>query len=187
MAEVVVVQNQDEAGELVARAIVRLIQRKPDTVLGLATGSSPLSVYRALARQSAGMDLSRVRGFALDEYVGLDPAHPESYHSVIWREVVEPLGLNPDNVHVPNGALESLPHAGQDYDAAIHAAGGVDLQLLGVGTDGHIGFNEPGSSLASRTRIKTLTRATRATPTRPPPVPPPGTAHRARAASDSAA
>jgi glucosamine-6-phosphate deaminase len=105
--------------------------------------------------------VSRVRGFALDEYVGIDPKHPESYRSVITREVVEPLGLNPDQIHVPNGAVEGIEHSGADYEAAIEAAGGVDLQILGIGTDGHIGFNEPGSSFASRTRVKTLTAQTR--------------------------
>ncbi len=102
-----------------------------------------------------------MRGFALDEYVGLDPAHPESYRSVIARQVVEPLGLDPARVHVPNGSLEGIDHAGDDYERALAEAGGVDLQLLGIGTDGHIGFNEPGSSFASLTRVKTLTQQTR--------------------------
>ncbi len=87
--------------------------------------------------------------------------HPESYRSVITRTVVEPLGLDPRHVHVPNGALETLSTAGEEYDRAIAAAGGIDVQILGIGTDGHIGFNEPGSSLASGTRVKTLTEQTR--------------------------
>ncbi|MGP6170910.1 glucosamine-6-phosphate deaminase [Microbacterium sp. A196] len=161
MAEVVIVENPAAAGALVADEIVRLIARRPDAVLGLATGSTPLPVYEALHGRLAGTDVSQVRGFALDEYVGIDPAHPESYRSVITREVVEPLGLNPERIHTPNGALESVQHAGADYEAAIEAAGGVDLQILGIGTDGHIGFNEPGSSFASRTRVKTLTEQTR--------------------------
>jgi glucosamine-6-phosphate deaminase len=118
-------------------------------------------VYAALPSRLAGIDVSRVRGFALDEYVGLDPAHPESYRSVITREVVEPIGLDPARVLVPNGSLEGIEHAGEDYERALAEAGGVDLQLLGIGTDGHIGFNEPGSSFASLTRVKTLTRQTR--------------------------
>jgi glucosamine-6-phosphate deaminase len=162
MAEVVIVANAAAAGELVADEIVELLDHKADAVLGLATGSTPLGVYRALAARVAERDMSQVRGFALDEYVGLDPAHPESYRSVITREVVEPLGLDPARVHVPNGAEATIQHAGPDYDAAIAAAGGVDLQILGIGTDGHIGFNEPGSSFASRTRVKTLTQQTRA-------------------------
>src|SRR5690606_3366751 len=103
MAEVVIVENAAAAGSLVAEEIVRLIEQRPDAVLGLATGSTPLPVYQALHGRLAGQDVSQVRGFALDEYVGIDPAHPESYRSVITREVVEPLGLDPARVHVPNG------------------------------------------------------------------------------------
>ena len=161
MAEVVIVESPEAAGALVAEEVVRLVRRRPDAVLGLATGSTPLPVYQALHGRLAGTDVSRVRGFALDEYVGIDPAHPESYRSVIAREVVEPLGLDPARIHVPNGAAEGIEHAGADYEAAIAEAGGVDLQILGIGTDGHIGFNEPGSSFASRTRVKTLTEQTR--------------------------
>jgi glucosamine-6-phosphate deaminase len=161
MAEVIIVDAPARAGEIVAAEIARLVAERPDTVLGLATGSTPLPVYEALPRALAGLDLSRVRGFALDEYVGIDPRHPESYRSVITREVVEPLGLDPALIHTPDGALEGIEHAGDAYDQAIRDAGGVDLQILGIGTDGHIGFNEPGSSFASRTRVKTLTRQTR--------------------------
>lgn len=161
MAEVVIVKNAEAAGALVATEILELIERRPDAVLGLATGSTPLPVYQALRTTLAGHDVSQVRGFALDEYVGIDPEHPESYRSVITREVVEPLGLDPQRIHVPNGAQATIQHAGDDYEKDISAAGGVDLQILGIGTDGHIGFNEPGSSFASRTRVKTLTEQTR--------------------------
>ena len=161
MAEVVLVADAAAGGELVADEIARLVRANPDTVLGLATGSTPLAVYEALPSRLVGVDVSRVRGFALDEYVGLDPAHEESYRSVITREVVEPLGLDPARVHVPDGSLEGIEHSGEKYERALADAGGVDLQLLGIGTDGHIGFNEPGSSFASLTRVKTLTRRTR--------------------------
>ncbi len=161
MAEVVIVPTAAEAGALVADEIARLIVARPDTVLGLATGSTPLPVYEALRPRLEGVDVSQVRGFALDEYVGIDPAHPESYRSVITREVVEPLGFDPARIQTPNGALETIEHAGDDYEAAIEAAGGVDVQILGIGTSGHIGFNEPGSSFASRTRVKTLIEQTR--------------------------
>lgn len=163
MAEVVVVEDQDAAGDLAAQSIVRLIRSTPDAVLGLATGSTPLALYRALAAKvaSEAVDVLQIRGFALDEYVGLPAGHPESYRSVITREVVEPLGLDPARIHVPNGALDGIEHAGADYESAIVAAGGVDVQILGIGTDGHLGFNEPGSSFASLTRVKTLTEQTR--------------------------
>jgi glucosamine-6-phosphate deaminase len=161
MAEVVIVPDAAAGGVLVADEIVRLIRRRPEAVLGLATGSTPLAVYDALRSRLSGTDVSGVRGFALDEYVGIEPSHPESYRSVITREVVEPLGLDPERVRVPDGSLDGIQHAGDDYEHAIVSAGGVDLQLLGIGTDGHIGFNEPGSSFASLTRVKTLTEQTR--------------------------
>ena len=113
-----------------------------------------------MALAARGLDLSRVRGFALDEYVGLPAGHPQSYRAVIDREVVEPLGLTSSLVRVP-GDDGDLPTAGERYEEAIDAAGGVDLQVLGIGSTGHIGFNEPGSSFASLTRVKTLTEQTR--------------------------
>ncbi|TXN29158.1 glucosamine-6-phosphate deaminase [Lacisediminihabitans profunda] len=163
MTEVVIVDNPDAAGALVAAHILDLIRAKPATTLGLATGSTPLALYRSLAAQlpSGGVDVSLVRGFALDEYVGLLPGHPESYSSVIGREVVGPLGLTPELISVPDGSLAGIRTAGDHYENAIIAAGGIDLQILGIGSDGHIGFNEPGSSLASLTRVKTLTQQTR--------------------------
>ena len=161
MAEIIIVESREDAGRRVADEILALIAKKPDAVLGLATGSTPLPVYQALAASIDGVDVSRVRGFALDEYVGLPAGHPESYASVIAREVVEPLGLDPARIHTPNGALETIATAGDEYEAAIVAAVGIDIQILGVGTDGHIGFNEPGSSFASITRTKTLTQQTR--------------------------
>jgi len=160
VAEVVIVSTKEEAGAIAADAIRALVTAKPDAVLGLATGSTPLTTWGALA--SGGLDLSRVRGFALDEYVGLPLGHPESYRAVITREVVEPLGLTPSLVRVPGDDGGPLSGAGARYEADIEAAGGVDLQILGIGRTGHIGFNEPGSSLASLTRVKTLTAETRA-------------------------
>ncbi|MDQ1526208.1 MAG: glucosamine-6-phosphate deaminase [Microbacteriaceae bacterium] len=158
MAEIVVLDSATEAGELAADVILELVARRRDAVLGLATGSTPLPIYQALASRQA--DLAAVRGFALDEYVGLPASHPESYRSVITREVVVPLGLTPELVRVP-GDRGPIETAGADYERAIVDAGGVDLQILGIGTDGHIGFNEPGSSFESLTRVKTLTQQTR--------------------------
>jgi glucosamine-6-phosphate deaminase len=161
MAEVVIVRDRAAAGALVADSIPALIRSRPDAVLGLATGSTPLPVYEALRERLAGVDLSQVRGFALDEYVGLPIEHHESYASVIAREVVEPLGLDPQRIQTPPAHDDDLEGAGARYEAAIREAGGIDVQILGIGTDGHIGFNEPGSSFASRTRVKTLTAQTR--------------------------
>ena len=164
MAEVVIVESGVEAGKLIAQSIRDLIVASPTAVLGLATGSTPLPIYHALARSLAedGLDVSGVRGFSLDEYVGLPAGHPESYRSVITREVVEPLGLTATNIRVPNVDPATLETCGNEYEQAIRDAGGVDIQILGIGRTGHLGFNEPGSSFASLTRVKTLAQETRA-------------------------
>ncbi len=157
--EVVIVQDPDAAGVLVADIVVSHV--RPGAVLGLATGSSPLPAYRELVRRrrEGSLSLGECRAFLLDEYVGLPRTHPESYHSVIRREFTDEAGL--DRVDGPDGEAQDIPAEAARYEAAIADAGGVDVQLLGIGTDGHLGFNEPGSSLASRTRVKTLTRQTR--------------------------
>jgi glucosamine-6-phosphate deaminase len=161
--EVVIVPGSDEAGALVGGAVADLVARRPTAVLGLATGSSPVAVYRELARRHAHGELSlaAARAFLLDEYVGLPPDHPQRYREVIARELEHHVDLAPGAVAGPDVAAPDLLAACRAYEDAIAAAGGVDLQLLGIGADGHIGFNEPGSSLASRTRIKTLTDRTR--------------------------
>jgi glucosamine-6-phosphate deaminase len=161
--EVVILPGSKQIGALAADAIEALLRRKPNAVLGLATGSSPLPVYDELAlrHERDGLDFSRAQGFALDEYVGLEAGHPQSYREVIRREFTDRVNIAPENVHGPDGSAADIPAACQAYEDAIKSAGGVDLQLLGVGTDGHIGFNEPGSSLASRTRIKSLIEQTR--------------------------
>ncbi|MEU9244326.1 glucosamine-6-phosphate deaminase [Streptomyces sp. NPDC048385] len=161
--EVVIVPDAAAGGELIAEAMAQLLGHRPDALLGVATGSTPLPVYQALtAKVRAGaVDASRARIAQLDEYVGLPAEHPESYRSVLRREVLEPLGIGAEAFLGPDGAAEDVRAACRAYDAELARAGGVDLQLLGIGTDGHIGFNEPCSSLASRTRIKTLTERTR--------------------------
>ena len=161
--EVVILQDAKEIGVVAADAIGTLIACKPDAVLGLATGSSPLAIYDELAaRCDAGLILFRQAcGFTLDEYVGLPADHPERYRNVIDRVFVSRVDFVSGAVHGPDGLADDIPAACAAYENAIREAGGVDLQILGIGTDGHIAFNEPGSSLASRTRIKTLTRQTR--------------------------
>jgi glucosamine-6-phosphate deaminase len=162
--EVIIMATADEVGVLAARKVAQVIRSRPDPVIGLATGSSPLAIYAELAAQvrAGTLDVSTLRAFALDEYVGIPADHPESYVSVLRREVVDPLGLDPAQVAVPDGRAEDLPEACRAYEQAIRDAGGVDLQILGIGGNGHIGFNEPTSSFASRTRLKTLALQTRA-------------------------
>ena len=161
--EVIIKQDAKEIAGVVADAIGSLLTGKPNPVLGLATGSSPLAIYDELAaRCDAGtISFKHARGFTLDEYVGLPADHPERYRTVIDTEFASRVDIDPAAVQGPDGLAEDIPAACAAYEKAIKEAGGVDLQILGIGTDGHIGFNEPGSSFASRTRIKTLTRQTR--------------------------
>jgi len=162
MAEVIVLPTPHEAGAFVAAHIAKRVELDPTFTLGVATGSTPLPVYEALRAQAdAGVDFSRMSAFALDEYIGLPAGHPESYRAVVEREVTIPLGLDPAAVHVPDGSGADIESAGDRYEHALIEHGGVDLQLLGIGRTGHLGFNEPGSSFGSLTRVKTLTEQTR--------------------------
>lgn len=135
---------------------------KPASVLGLATGGTPLGLYRELAAlaQQGLIDFSRATTFNLDEYVGLGPDHAQSYAAYMRENLFRHVNLDPARTHLPDGLARDIPAHCDEYEARIVAAGGIDLQLLGIGSDGHIGFNEPGSALGSRTRIKTLTRET---------------------------
>lgn len=148
-----------EAGIRAAQLIADLVRSKPTAVLGLATGSSPLPLYEALARER--LELGRVRGFSLDEYLGLGPHDEKSYARVIRREVVERLGLDPALVRTPDGLAEDPAHEAADFDRSIREAGGIDLQILGIGSNGHLAFNEPPSAFGSRTRVVELARSTR--------------------------
>jgi glucosamine-6-phosphate deaminase len=162
--EVVIVPDVDAAAEIVAGVIAGVLHARPAPVLGLATGSSPLASYRRLIGAHGRGELSFARASAvlLDEYVGLPPGHPEAYRAFICRELVDRVDLPRERLFGPDVLAADLADACRRYDELIGDLGGVDVQLLGIGADGHVGFNEPGSSLASRTRIKTLTRATRA-------------------------
>lgn len=161
--EVIILPDAEHIGVVGADAIAALLVRNPAAVVGLATGSSPLAIYDELARRCVRDQLSfrQARGFTLDEYVGLPADHPQRYRNVIDEVFVSKVDFAPGAVQGPDGLAVDIPAACAEYEAAIRDAGGVDLQILGIGTDGHIAFNEPGSSLGSRTRIKTLTRQTR--------------------------
>ncbi len=163
--EVVPLATEDDVAALAADAIEALVRAHPEAVLGLATGSSPLPAYQELARRhraGTAPSYAGVRAFLLDEYVGLPAGHPQTYRETIFRELTDAVGIPRDRVASPDPTPEALPSAGQRYEEAIRAAGGVDLQVLGIGADGHLAFNEPGSSLGSATRLKTLTAQTRA-------------------------
>jgi glucosamine-6-phosphate deaminase len=162
--EVVIMPDAGAAAALVADCVARVLTDRPSPVLGLATGSSPLAAYRLLIAAHARGELSAAHASAvlLDEYVGLPVGHPEAYREFIRREFTDHIDLPPERLFGPDVRAADLAEACAQYDRLIGDLGGVDLQLLGIGSDGHVGFNEPGSSLSSRTRIKTLTRATRA-------------------------
>ena len=139
-----------------------LIQRKPDARLGLAAGATPQALYAELIRrnQLGHLSFSRIETFNLDEYLGIGPQHPQSFHRAMRDSLFAHVDLDPVNIHFLAG--DSADPAGEAaaYEALIKARGGIDLQILGIGRNGHIGFNEPGSSLGSRTRVETLSRAT---------------------------
>ena len=161
--EIIILPTPDEVGRVAAAKIASVVAKKPSAVIGLATGSSPQGIYADLRRrvQAGEISFAEARGFALDEYVGIPLEHPESYAAVIARDVVAPLGFDASRVRVPDGRAADLEFAAKEYDAAIRAGGGIDVQILGIGANGHIGFNVPTSSFASRTRIKTLAPSTR--------------------------
>jgi glucosamine-6-phosphate deaminase len=148
-----------DAGVHAARIVAALVRDKPDAVLGLATGSSPMPLYEALAHED--LDLSQVRGFSLDEYLGLGSTHKHSYAQVIQREVIDRLGLTASRIHTPDGQAPDATREALDFEARIRAAGGIDIQILGIGSNGHLAFNEPPSSFTSRTRVVELADSTR--------------------------
>lgn len=159
---VIIQTDADAASRRSARFVAELIRKKPDCVLGLATGSSPLGTYRELIRlhREEALDFARVTTFNLDEYVGLTSIHPQSYRRFMQENLFDHINVRPEHTNVPDGrALEFESHCRQ-YEQRIKDAGGIDLQILGIGSDGHIAFNEPGSSLGSRTRLKTLASET---------------------------
>lgn len=156
--EIIIQKNSQQAADVGARIIRGLIAAKPDAVIGLATGSTPVSMYQRLIEMD--LDWSQVTTFNLDEYIGLPKEHPQTYHSFMWENLFNHINIDPAKVHIPDGNAEDIPAHCSAYEKAIANAGGIDLQVLGIGSDGHIGFNEPTSSLASRTRIKTLTERT---------------------------
>ena len=159
---VVIVRDYDELSRKAASVIAKEVRLKPDAVLGLATGSTPLGTYKELIRMhvTEGLDFSRVTTFNLDEYYRLPPDHPQSYHSFMNENFFNRVNVRKINIHIPDGLTGDVNKFCLEYERRIKQKGGIDAQLLGIGRDGHLGFNEPGSSLGSRTRLKTLTEET---------------------------
>ncbi len=160
---VIITANYQELSNKAAQIVSNNLSKNPDLVLGLATGSTPLGLYQELIRlhKMEGLDFSRVTTFNLDEYLGLPAGHSRSFHYYIRNNFLDHVNIKQQNIHIPDGSIrKDFEQYCRQYEERIKEAGGIDLQILGIGKSGHIGFNEPTSSLASRTRIKTLAEVT---------------------------
>ncbi len=155
-------KNAHQVGQAAATIIASQLLRKPDSILGLATGSSPIPTYQALVamHQAGVLDFSRAVSFNLDEYVGIDPDHVCSYHRFMQDNLFSHVNIAPANVHIPDGNAPDLDASAKAYDEAILAAGGIDLQLLGIGRNGHIGFNEPDEHFVYGCHVVRLSEST---------------------------
>ncbi len=171
---VIVEKDYETMSKIAAKMIVDRLRNKPNLVLGLATGSTPLGLYKELIRyhNEEGLDFSKVTTFNLDEYIGLPPMHDQSYAYFMHENLFKHINVDPGKVHIPKGMYGDIKITAFEtdsvvrnfchwYESEIEAVGGIDIQVLGIGGNGHIAFNEPGSSLGSRTRVKTLTEKTR--------------------------
>ena len=160
--KIIIHESYEEMSVAAARVVAQTLNSKPNAVLGLATGSTPLSLYEELVRmhREEGLDFSQVTTFNLDEYVGLTRDHEQSYHYFMHENLFRHINISPTNIYIPSGTTDNYEAFCAWYERRIVECGGIDLQILGIGSDGHIAFNEPSSSLGSRTRIKTLAKMT---------------------------
>jgi glucosamine-6-phosphate deaminase len=160
--EIIIKETVDEMSREAAKVVARVLNAKPNAVLGMATGSTPLGLYKELVRmhREEGLDFQQVTTFNLDEYVGLQPKHPQSYHYFMHENFFKHVNIPKQNVYIPSGTTDNYAAFCAWYEQRILDCGGIDIQILGIGSDGHIAFNEPTSSLGSRTRIKTLAKQT---------------------------
>jgi len=166
--DIIIRENYEEMSKYAAKVIAGFVKSKPDCVLGLATGGTPIGTYKELIRmhKEEGLDFSKVKTFNLDEYlgVGIDLSKPynmdQSYARFMYEELFKHINIPKENIHIPDGLTKEPEKFCKWYEDEIKKAGGIDLQLLGIGGDGHWAFNEPGSSLASRTRVQALTKQT---------------------------
>jgi glucosamine-6-phosphate deaminase len=160
--EVFVYKQYEEMSKAAAQEVVDVLNAKPNAVLGMATGSTPLGVYQELVKmhRRGEVDFSHVTTFNLDEYVGLPITHEQSYHRFMHENFFRHINIPAQNIHIPSGTTTNYRAFCDWYEKRIVECGGIDLQIVGIGSDGHIAFNEPGSSLSSRTRLKTLAKQT---------------------------
>jgi len=160
--EIIIQKTAEEGSAIGGRIVANLIKSNPEAILGLATGSTPVQLYREMIKwhKELGLDFSQVTTFNLDEYVGLAADHHASYHRFMKENLFDEINVPSDSIHIPDGLTDDVAGHCAAYEKAIQAAGGIDLQVLGIGSDGHLGFNEPTSSFNSHTRIKTLEEQT---------------------------
>jgi len=160
--EVVICADYEALSAAAAKVVAEVVGNKPNAVLGLATGSTPLGLYKELIRMHVeeGLDFSQVTTFNLDEYVGLSGEHEQSYRYFMNENLFGHINVPLESTHVPSGTAGDYSAHCREYEQRIEEAGGIDVQVLGIGSDGHIAFNEPGTSLASRTHVTTLTEQT---------------------------
>lgn len=160
--EVIIQPNSHQLSVIAANMIRDAVVQKPNLVLGLATGSTPIGLYKLLVQmhREDGVDFSKVISFNLDEYIGIPKDHPQSYHTFMNEHFFNHVNIPQKNQNIPQNIVENHVSFCQEYEDSIRRCGGIDIQVLGIGKDGHIGFNEPGSSFASRTRIATLSKST---------------------------
>ena len=160
--EVIIAKTYQEMSRAAALAVADVLNATPDAVIGMATGSTPLGLYQELVRmhKKDGLDFSQVTTFNLDEYVGLPVTHSQSYHYFMHENFFKHVNIPPQNIHIPSGTTSNYRAFCDWYEQRIKECGGIDVQILGIGSDGHIAFNEPASSLSSRTRLKTLAKST---------------------------
>jgi glucosamine-6-phosphate deaminase len=155
-------QTKDEVSQLAADMIEQIVKERPQAVLGLATGSTPIATYQELIQryQDGKIDFSQVKTFNLDEYYGLDSCHPQSYHSFMREQLFNHINIKKENIHIPSGTPENVVKYCRAYEQRIEESGGIDLQILGIGRNGHIGFNEPSNELQSDTHLVQLASET---------------------------
>jgi len=160
--EVIIKENYEELSKFAASIVCEQINNKPNSTIGLATGSTPLGTYKELIKlyEENKVDFSEVVSFNLDEYVGLEPDHSQSYRYFMKYNFFDHINIKSENYFLPDGMSKDISESCREYENKIKESGGIDLQILGIGANGHIAFNEPGSSLGSRTRVKTLTEKT---------------------------
>ena len=160
--KLIIKKDYDELSKIAAEIILAEINKKPDMVLGLATGSTPIGTYKKLIDyyNEGKVDFSKVTTFNLDEYYGLLPQNSQSYHYFMHKNLFSHINIKPENIHIPNGQAKDADEYVKEYDKTIENAGGIDLQILGIGANGHIAFNEPADELFVGTHLTGLTQST---------------------------